>query len=244
MDAIIGTAGWAIPAQHAAHFPPRESGSGLQRYASRLRGVEINSSFYRPHRRSTWERWAASVPADFQFSVKIPKTITHERKLVDCEALTAAFLADVQVLGAKLQVLLVQLLPSLAFDAAIAERYFTMLQAISQARIACEPRHSTWFEGSADDLLCRLRVTRVAADPARVPQAAEPGGWQGLRYWRLHGSPSMYRSPYGAARLARYAEALELGLPTKQDAWCVFDNTASGAAIGDALELNRILKQG
>ena len=56
----IGTAGWSIPRQHAAAFPA--GGSHLERYAQRFNAVEINSSFYRPHRRATYERWAASVP--------------------------------------------------------------------------------------------------------------------------------------------------------------------------------------
>ncbi|WP_159866388.1 DUF72 domain-containing protein [Novosphingobium sp. 9U] len=242
MGAIIGTAGWAIPRQHATAFPLPDAGSGLQRYAARFAGVEINSSFYRPHRRSTWERWAASVPEDFRFSAKVPKAITHERRLVDCEDLAAAFLQDAHALGSKLSVLLVQLPPSLALDPSVAETFFTMLHSQSDARIACEPRHASWFEAEADDLLRQCRVARVAADPARVPQAAVPGGWRSLSYWRLHGSPVMYRSPYEADRLVDYASAIEHDLTSGREVWCMFDNTASSAAAVDALELMGMLK--
>ena len=56
----IGTAGWSIPKEQAALFPP--AGSHLERYGAVLNAVEINSSFYRPHRKATYERWSAAVP--------------------------------------------------------------------------------------------------------------------------------------------------------------------------------------
>jgi uncharacterized protein YecE (DUF72 family) len=67
----VGTAGWSVPKEHAAAFPVE--GSHLERYAQVFGAVEINSSFYRPHRRTTYERWAASVPETFQFAVKVPR---------------------------------------------------------------------------------------------------------------------------------------------------------------------------
>ena len=193
MEAIIGTAGWTIPARERAQFPAE--GSSLTRYSARLRGVEINSSFHRPHRAATWARWAESVPEGFRFSAKLPKTITHQRKLVDCEDLVAAFLLDVAPLGARLAILLVQLPPSLAFDSELAAGFFSALASAAPCRIACEPRHPSWFDAEADTLLATMEIARVAADPARVPDASVPGGWRGLSYWRLHGSPVMYRSP-------------------------------------------------
>jgi hypothetical protein len=96
-EARIGTAGWSIALAHADAFPAE--GAGLERYAARFDCSEINSTFHRPHRASTYERWAASVPEGFRFSAKLPKTITHERRLVDAEPLLAAFLAEVQPLA-------------------------------------------------------------------------------------------------------------------------------------------------
>jgi uncharacterized protein YecE (DUF72 family) len=239
MKGVIGTAGWSIARSEAAHFPAE--GSALERYATVFGGAEINSSFHRSHRASTWQRWAESVPGDFRFSAKLPKTVTHANKLVDCADLVAAFLEEVAPLGKKLEVLLVQLPPKLAFDVAVAEAFFSDLKARSVAAIACEPRHPSWFANEADGLLARLEVARVAADPAVVPEAAKPGGWRGLDYWRLHGSPAMYRSAYGPEQLAIYAEAIREAQATGRRTWCMFDNTASSAATGDALWLLRTL---
>ena len=131
----IGTAGWTIPRDVADRFP--SEGTSLQRYAARFAVTEINSSFHRPHRLSTWERWRDSVPPDFRFSVKLPKTITHQAKLANCGGLFGEFLDQAHGLGEKLAVLLVQLPPKLELDRAIASAFFKELKQRSSARLAC-----------------------------------------------------------------------------------------------------------
>ena len=235
----IGTAGWSVAAAAADSFP--EDGSSLERYSARFGCAEINSSFHRSHRASTWERWASSVPGDFRFSAKLSKEITHKRKLVDCGALIDAAIAEMELLGPKLAVVLIQLPPSLAFDEAVAAPFFTALRDRWPGALVCEPRHPSWFEDAPDAFLAGLEVARVAADPARVEAAALPGGWRGLSYWRLHGSPVAYRSSYDDGRLEAYAQRLRAELEEGREVWCIFDNTASSAATGDALKLRRLL---
>lgn len=236
----IGTAGWSIPLRDAGAFPAE--GSSLERYSARFSCAEINSTFHRPHRPSTFERWAASVPAGFRFSAKLPKTITHKQRLIDAEPLLDAFIGEVSGLGSNLSILLLQLPPSLVFDAEVAESFLRSLQARSQIQIVCEPRHESWFGSEADALLAEHHVARVAADPAKVPAAAEPSGWRGLSYYRLHGSPVPYRSSYEPERLAAYATAMRGDLGRGREVWCIFDNTASSAAAGDALKLLELLR--
>jgi uncharacterized protein YecE (DUF72 family) len=228
----IGTAGWSIPSQHAAAFPG--SGTHLARYAAQLPAVEINSSFYRPHRPATYARWADSVPDGFRFAVKVPKEITHTLRLVGAEAPLARFLSEVSHLGPKLGPLLLQLPPSFGFDAAVVSKFLNLLRASFDGVLVCEPRHPSWFDGTADTLLAAHGIPRVAADPPPVAAAARPGGWPGLRYWRLHGSPRMYYSPYAPERLARLAALLR---DSAAENWVIFDNTAEGAAWADALAL-------
>ena len=229
----IGTAGWQVPRAVADRFPAE--GSVLERYAAAFDAVEINSSFYRSHRPAIWERWRDAVPPDFRFAVKAPKTISHERRLADCADLVDRFLDETAVLGPKRGPVLVQLPPSLAFDPAVAEPFFALVRARFTGEVALEPRHPTWFAPEPDRLLADHRISRVAADPAVVPAAAIPGGWPGFAYQRLHGSPRMYWSSYPPEYLADLAVRL-----TSCD-WCIFDNTASGAAAADALELQGLL---
>jgi uncharacterized protein YecE (DUF72 family) len=229
----IGTAGWAIPRAFAGCFA--ETGSALSRYSGALLAAEINSSFHRPHRPETYARWAETVPEDFRFSAKLPRIITHDKRLVDVNAALATFCEAVGSLGSKLGPLLIQLPPSLAFQAAVATAFLEALRGSTAGAIVCEPRHPSWFQPEADVLLSEHQVARVAADPARVPEAALPGGWPGLRYYRLHGSPRMYYSEYDPDFLADLAG--KLMADEAVETWCIFDNTTSGAATSNALTL-------
>lgn len=231
----IGTAGWNVPAQYVAQVPL--GGTHLQRYARCLNAVEINSSFYRPHRRATYERWAASTPPGFRFAVKAPKAMTHEQRLVDCGALMDRFVDEIAGLGDRLGVLLVQLPPSMTFTLAVADRFFNDLRERIDTPVALEPRHASWFTPDVDDWLTTEQIARVAADPAPVKNAEVPAGWNGLAYYRWHGAPRIYYSDYDATALAslklRLDASIARGIPT----WCIFDNTALGAALGNALSM-------
>lgn len=234
----IGTASWSIPKEYAAGFP--SDGSHLVRYAQRLAGVEINSSFYKPHQPKTYARWAASVPEHFRFAIKAPQEITHHRRLKGAEGVLEDFLDQTSQLGHKRGPLLFQLPPSLAFDATAARAFFTALRARHSGPVVWEPRHKTWFSAPVEGLLTDFAIARVAADPARVPEAAEPGGFGELVYYRWHGSPKMYYSDYSPAAIAELARRLS-SHPVASEAWCIFDNTTMGHATGNALALHGLL---
>lgn len=232
----IGCAGWSIPAAQAQRFP--DSGTHLARYAEVFDAVEINSSFYRPHRPSTYRRWAESVPARFRFAVKMPRLISHDHRLrAAADEALAPFLDAVAELDDRLGALLLQLPPSLRFDAAVAERFLQTLRARHTGPVACEPRHASWFDAPATALLRRHRIARVGADPARVPRAALPAADRTVEYLRLHGSPRIYYDAYAPAALDRIAQRLARASARTGTRWCIFDNTALGHATADALAL-------
>ena len=188
----IGTAGWSIP--RADHPRFAAEGTHLERYAQTFSAVEINSSFYKQHTSTIYSKWAAAVPERFRFSVKMPRLITHELRLLDCDEMVCTFLDQVQGLGERLGCILVQLPPSFEFDASLAGAFFEMFRALYDGPLALEPRDPSWFTSDAARLLVAYEVARVAADPARVPDAATPGGAADLAYFRLHGSPRVYWS--------------------------------------------------
>lgn len=236
-----GTAGWSIASAHRGLAGA--GASGLERYATLFDAAEINSSFYRPHRRDTYARWADTVPAHFRFSVKLPRTVTHEHALRGALPLVDDFLAQAGALGDRLGCLLVQLPPSLAFDARVAGTFFAGLRRRWPGGVACEPRHPSWFAPRVDALWERHRIARVAADPARQPDAAEPGGHPSLRYWRWHGSPRIYYSAYDTNALAALAARVCASLEGGDEAWVIFDNTAHGHATPNAAELQARLRR-
>jgi uncharacterized protein YecE (DUF72 family) len=215
----IGTAGWSIPRAAASTFPG--DGTHLQRYARVFPAAEINSSFHRPHAERTYRRWAESTPPWFRFAVKLPRAITHEGGLRGQEERLHQFLAESSGLGDRRGPLLIQLPPKFAFDRGVVESFLDLLRRSYGGPIACEPRHATWFSEEADVLLRGWSVARAAADPASA---------------RLHGSPRKYWSKYDGSFIAHLAGVLRTA-PPDAATWCIFDNTASGAAIEDALAL-------
>ena len=234
----VGCAGWSIPARYAHEF--ETLGSHLKRYSQIFNCCEINSSFRRNHKFVTWQRWAASAPYNFRFSVKVPRTITHDAKLKCAPELLTDFLHQVGYLGGKLGPLLVQTPPSLVFEIGAVSKFFSLLRQHYSGDVVCEPRHSTWFVERAEQCLQEFRVARAASDPACVPKAAEPGGFQGLAYFRLHGSPRPYYSRYPEEFVKQIANRLEKLLRV----WCIFDNTAAGWAFENALQLTKELGLG
>lgn len=169
--------------------------------------------------------------------MKLPKAITHNARLVGADQAIAQFCDEVAGLGDRLGNVLVQLPPSLKFEAAVAEKFFAALRRWTQALVACKPRHLSWFGPDVDRLWQLYLITRVAADPARCPDASRVGGAVVSRYWRWHGSPRMYCSQYGDAALKRLATQLRLHAGAGRTAWCIFDNTALGHAATDAIRL-------
>ncbi len=234
----IGTAGWSIPRAVADLF----SGPGLhlERYSRTFKCAEINSSFYRPHRPSTYVRWADSTPEGFLFSVKVPKTITHESALAPTREQLKTFLDEAAHLGNRLGPLLFQLPPKQSFEPAPARAFFELFRNVyPRGQAVLEPRHTGWFTPEATRLLQEHRISRVIADPPRAPASTSPSD-DPLIYYRLHGSPRTYYSSYSPEYIRKLASDIATRHASR-DVWCIFDNTASGAAAENALSLTREL---
>jgi uncharacterized protein YecE (DUF72 family) len=230
----IGLAGWSEAVRRYRDRFPGDASTDLARYAWVFDFVEINSSFYRSLPTETCARWAAEVPDDFRFSVKMHRLITHFTKLQQPQLLEE-FFRSVSGLGNKLAVLLVQLPPTLVFDATIAEKFFRTLRELSDVSVVCEPRHPLWTEPTARELLENFHVGWVRTEiPPTPPQqkSALP------IYYRLHGTPRRYYSSYTEAQLADLATCLAKSKKVPQ--FVVFDNTASHAGVDNALALQRL----
>lgn len=229
----VGTAGWSL---YRAGPELAGEGTALQRYSRLFNCTEINSSFYRAHARTTYAKWAAQTPTGFRFAVKVPQHITHELQLRRSRVPLQQLAEQVGGLGRRLGPWLVQLPPSLAFERRVAHTFFGLLRDQHDGAVVCEPRHQTWFSTAADAVLDSFHIGRVAADPSPIPEGAVPGGWAGIVYYRLHGSPRRYWSVYEKERLETWARSLA-ALPKRVQAWCIFDNTAGGGAIANAQQL-------
>lgn len=226
----IGTAGWRLAPDINDELEP---GSHLEKYSRIFNAVEINSSFYRQHRAATYQKWHATVSADFKFAVKLFRGITHENKLNSAAAVLDQTLPAIFELKEKLGCLLVQLPPSLEFETKIAKAFFIDLRKRCKLPVQLEPRHKSWGELKAVDLLKKYEIGFVLADP----QPVVPKKVIQQNYFRLHGSPQMYRSLYPDKTLRLYSDKLR----KLKSAWCIFDNSMYGNATRNALTLLKIV---
>jgi uncharacterized protein YecE (DUF72 family) len=232
----IGTAGWTIPTQLKSIFP--HEGSHLERYSSLLNAVEINSAFYRDHKKETYEKWASMVPRDFKFSVKLSRHFTQQERLRDPGVRLPEVIDGLSGLGDKMGVLLVQLPPSLEFEPTIAEIFMRSLRKYYSGDIVWEPRHLSWASKQALSILRHFGISKVLADPQVCPiPRAERAMVESVRYLRLHGSPEIYRSRYSQKMIQRIAESILSPIFHATTTWCIFDNTTFGFATENALEL-------
>jgi len=121
-------------------------------YAARFQTVEINYTFYRMPTEKILSGWITQVPSEFRFTLKAPRRITHDAKLVGCSDLTDTFCRVAGTLGPQLAALLFQLPPTLKKDLPRLNAFLAELP--SRAPGAFEFRHPSWFD---DDVLTALR---------------------------------------------------------------------------------------
>ena len=233
----IGIAGWGNPPAQREHRKAGES--HLAYYASHFSCVEINSTFYKSHQAGTFQRWRDETPPHFRFSAKMPRSITHEAHLRRAASEVSRFYEEISNLRPKLKAVLVQLPPTLEFNARVTRTFFEAVPRMRGVAISCEPRHVSWFSPAADAALKELHVARVAADPPRCLQGGDTGGMRRFAYFRWHGSPQLYYSKYSDAQLEAFAA--QVSRSRAREVWCIFDNTARYAAWDDALCFRRLL---
>ncbi len=224
----IGTATWNIPKMAQPFFPLE--GSHLERYAQGLNAVEINTSFYRDHQPKTYLKWSEMAPYDFSFSVKLNRRFTHECNLeVDVDDLKTN-LIGISLLGKKLKVLLMQFPASQIFHQEKMELFYSTIRQVYYGAIAMEARNLSWMSEESLVLMKKFNISKVKADPEKCPGiiAGE------IDYYRLHGSPEIYKSNYSHAYLDKLFLEIE---NIKKDVWCIFDNTTFGHATLNAVAL-------
>jgi uncharacterized protein YecE (DUF72 family) len=235
-DVYIGTAGWTIPTQ----LKPQIFGAGthLENYSKKFNCVEINSSFYKDHKYSSYDKWAMETPPDFRFSVKLNRYFTQEKRLSEGGARLEDTIKGISELKKKFGVLLVQLPPSLNFELTTVDRFLKELRKYYQGPIAWEPRHQSWASPPAIKLLAKYSVNKVLADPEPVMLSKSlRKKVENIRYYRLHGSPEIYKSRYSQDILNRLHQRILNPLSEAQQTWVIFDNTTYGYATENAIDL-------
>ena len=236
---FIGTAGWSIPTYLKPKFP--SIGTHLQRYAQVFNCVEINSSFYRDHKPDTYAKWTSMVPDHFRFAIKLNREFTHHNRLQQPEPRINQVLAGISELKEKWAVLLIQLPPSLEFDLEITKKFLQKLRKYYSGPVVWEPRHLSWITHYAVQLLAEFKINKVIADPEPCPiKESLRNNLEELRYFRLHGSPDIYKSRYSQEVIQELTQTIHDSASKNTPAWFIFDNTTYGYATENAMELQQL----
>ncbi len=231
----IGTAGWAIPREFKRFFP--DEASQLVSYSQVFNCVEINSTFSKIHRPETFEKWALQTPDDFEFSLKLHRSFTHECDLRPNLKDFKKNLLEMGNLGEKWKVLLLQFPGKQDFHEKKMARFYENIRKVFAGAIVIEPRNLSWASKESMKLMKEYKVSKVIADPERCPvDSKNILSLGGITYARLHGSPVIYRSSYPKS----FIKKLHQDLSSYERPWCIFDNTALGKATGNALTLRSL----
>jgi len=237
---FIGTSGWSYT-HWAGRFYPSEipQARWLEYYCHHFATVEINNSFYRLPRETTFQKWRERAPGKFIFAVKASRYITHIKKLNEPVESAELFLTRARFLGDKLGPILFQIPPGLK---AKPDRLEQILRSRPEDLSYCfEFRHASWFCKEVYDLLRQYNSALCIADSPEFPMVIQRTA--DFSYFRLHGSTMLYRSQYSSEELKIWAERIKRILDEGADVYVYFDNDAEGYAVMNALELVSLLSQ-
>jgi uncharacterized protein YecE (DUF72 family) len=237
MRCHVGTSGWQNAHWKGLFYPEDlPTARWLSFYAQHFGTVEINVTFYRDVRQATLDRWYNTVPATFLFALKMPRFITHMKKLRADQVSIDRFLYSAESLGDKLGVVLIQLPPALKLDEALMKDFFSRLHP--NCKYAVEARNRTFIDDRFFSLLADHDIAWCIADTAgRFPYHETLTA--SFAYIRLHGSQALYASDYTDTELQGWRDKIRLWT---RDTFVYFDNDAHGYAVKNGLTLKEILE--
>ncbi len=241
MELRIGTSGWQYKHWRERYYPASlATQKWLSFYTKDFDSVEINNSFYRLPSEQAADRWRLGTPADFRFSVKGSRYITHRKKLMDPESALTRFMPIADRLGPKLGPILFQLPPHWRCD---IERLNRFLHALpSGHRFSFELRDPTWHTLDVYRALRRHNAAFCLFELAGFQTPVELTA--DFVYVRLHGPGGKYQGDYSHTVLESWARRLERWSPRLVAAYVYFDNDAAAYAVKNAKELTRLVVQG
>lgn len=199
-------------------------------YAQHFNTLELNVTFYRFPTLSLFQKWHQTSPDDFLFAVKVPKIITHQKKLVDTQDLLHQFYNIVaEGLGEKTGPILFQLPPSFAYT---EERLEMLLQQVSpHFTNVVEFRNNSWWRPNVVAALQQQDVSFCGVSFPGLPDDVMISGT--TVYYRFHGVPKLYYSEYEETFLQKIVADIKAA-PGVEKVFLLFNNTASAAALQNA----------
>ena len=235
----IGTSGWTYDDWKGRFYPEGLARSRwFEYYASQFSTVEVNATFYRAFKDDTYLGWKNKAPKDFRYVLKAPRTITHQKLLVDVEEDIQNFIRSGRLLNDLLGLILLQLAPDTPYDLNLFKK--ALLAFPDPSIVAVEFRDPEWISTETETLLRDLGVTFCNADsPAqKLTQVLTSK----RAYLRMHGRRKWYSDFYNDDELAEIADiARDLARRGASEVYVFFNNDYFANACANAKSLMKIL---
>jgi uncharacterized protein YecE (DUF72 family) len=236
MEWHIGCSGF-----HYKHWKERFYPEGLPQkkwfeyYCEHFKTLELNVTFYRFPQLSFLQNWHAKSPADFRFAVKAPRAITHYKKFNDTAQLISSFYETINDgLQEKLGPVLFQMPPAFHYDEAKLERVLNSLDPSFDN--VFEPRHISWWNQTVYDRLAEKNISFCGMSYPGLPDDLIQNA--PAVYYRFHGVPNLYNSPYSEDSLKKVIAAID---GKTREGWFYFNNDIDAVAPGNAKEMIALL---
>jgi uncharacterized protein YecE (DUF72 family) len=233
---FIGTSGWNYDHWKGSFYPETMPKTRwLNHYAQAFSTIEVNATFYRQMKESTFQKWRQQTPEGFLWAVKASRFITHIKKLQDVKDPVERFFRSVSPLKEKLGPVLFQLPPSLHYDESLLDEFCSFLP--DKQRCTIEARHESWTSKESISIMKEHGIAWCISDSAgRYPYLEAVTS--DFVYIRLHGSADLYASKYSDQELKKWAaKILAFGV----DTYAYFDNDYNAYAPQNALKLKELL---
>ncbi|MFC9233811.1 DUF72 domain-containing protein [Streptomyces decoyicus] len=237
MTVLVGTSGWQYKDWRGVLYPPDQPQRlWLEEYARQFATVESNAAFYRLPEEKTFADWRDRTPDGFVMAVKASRYLTHIKRLRDPQEPVGRLMSRAVRLGPRLGPVLLQLPPTLHADAGLLDACLGCFPA--DARVAVEPRHTSWWTTEIRAVLERRGAALCWADRRSRPVTPlwRTADWG---YLRLHGGRAQTGPRYGKQALASWARRIADTWPDRADVYTYFNNDVGGAAVLDAVQFAR-----
>ncbi len=236
---LLGTCGWSYR-DWIGPFYTKSDKSMLRAYTKVFKTVEIDSTFYRYPSKGTVMGWVKYSPEGFIFSAKLPKLITHEKKLdldegVEEDLGRFAELIEPLSLNGKLGCILIQLPPKFDYQPEKLERFFKILP--THMNFAVEFRHPSWMRKETWKLLEKHEVTYTIVDEPLLPPEIHTTSNIAYFRWHGHGTRPWFNYRYHAEELKPWIPKIKETAQEVQKAYAYFNNHYHGYAVENCLQV-------
>jgi uncharacterized protein YecE (DUF72 family) len=239
----IGTSGWSYKDWVGVFYPEKtKSTDFLKHYAQHFPCTELNSSFYNIPQRRYVEKWMGETPDTFLFCPKIYRGVTHFRKLKNSEELLLGYWSRWEGFEHRLGPFLLQLPPSLAFNADTVEEFYQLLKSGPNLKYALEARHLSWFTDESLLLMNQYDISFAIGDSGKRFPYYEIVTSDTV-FLRFHGREILYATLYTEEEMWEFARKIYEWLVNDLEVWVFFNNSMFGFAIQNARQLKGMVEE-